>query len=83
MILAGFVLDLVTTVAGSGSASWADGVGTAIRFNNPSGVFVDSNGVIFVADSSNHRIRCIGSSGSSLRAYCGGCADSRYCCWCL
>ena len=83
MIIVVLLLDLVTTIAGSGSATWTDGVGAAAHFNNPSGVFVDSNGVIFVADSYNNRIRCIGTSGSSLRAFCGGCADCSYCCFCL
>jgi hypothetical protein len=64
-------LDLVTTIAGSGtvvagSATWADGAATAARFNNPSGVFVGSNGVIYVADSSNNRIRRIEITGVFL-----------------
>ena len=79
----GVLLDLVTTIAGSGSASWADGVGAAAGFNYPSGVFVESNGVILVADSYNNRIRRIDISGASLRAFCGGYADCSCCCWCL
>ena len=54
---------VVSTLAGSGSASWADGLGTAARFNSPSGVSVDSNGTVYVADNTNHRIRKVSSSG--------------------
>ena len=36
-----------------------DGVGTAARFNNPSGIATDGAGNLFVADSANHLIRQI------------------------
>jgi prepilin-type N-terminal cleavage/methylation domain-containing protein len=50
---------VVTTFAGSGTSGYADGVGTAIQFANPRGVEVSSGGIVYVADSSNHRIRVI------------------------
>ena len=53
----------MTTLAGSGSSAWADGVGAAASFNNPTGVSVDSNGAIYVSDYNNHRIRKVLSSG--------------------
>jgi len=40
----------VTTLAGDGSTA---------QFNNPTGVAVDSSGNLYVADSTNHRIRKI------------------------
>ena len=43
----------VTTLAGSGTAGWLDGVGTASRFSSPWDVSVDFNGAVFVADRSN------------------------------
>jgi hypothetical protein len=49
----------VTTLAGSGNESYADGIGTAASFYSPSGVAVDSSGNVYVADSYNHRIRKI------------------------
>jgi hypothetical protein len=54
---------VVTTLAGSGSAAWSDGVGTAASFFNPIGIAVDNNGVVFVADDSNQRIRMISTAG--------------------
>jgi sugar lactone lactonase YvrE len=51
---------VVTTLAGSGSAAFADGTGTAASFNQPHGVTViPSTGVIVVADVNNHRIRLV------------------------
>jgi sugar lactone lactonase YvrE len=57
-----FVLStgVVTTVAGlAGNSGSADGLGSLARFNFPSGVAVDSEGNLFVADTENHTIRKI------------------------
>ena len=54
----------VTTLAGSGSLAFADGVGSAASFHYPSGISVDFNGIVYVADYYNHRIRKITSSGN-------------------
>jgi hypothetical protein len=54
----------VTTLAGSSeSFSFADGSGTSARFNRPEGIAVDSAGNLYVADTSNRRIRKVTSSG--------------------
>ena len=51
---------VVTTLAGSGSAAFADGTGTGVSFHNPTGVAVTGDGeVVFVADYSNHLVRMI------------------------
>ncbi len=50
---------VVTTVAGTGLASFKDGSAKAASFNSPTGLAVDSAGVIYVADQNNHRIRMI------------------------
>ncbi len=60
---------VVTSLAGSGSNTFANGVGTQASFNNPQGVAVNASGTVFVADYHNHRIRAIlltgGTSGAS------------------
>lgn len=52
----------VTTLAGSASG-YKDGTGTAAEFANPSGIAVDINGNVLVADRLNHRIRHITPDG--------------------
>jgi len=54
---------VVTTLAGSGSAAYADGTGTAASFSAPRSIAVDSAGTIYVADTNNSRIRKITPAG--------------------
>ena len=49
---------LVSTLAGS-TVGFRDGIGTSAQFNRPSGVAVDTEGNVYVADSDNNRIRRI------------------------
>jgi streptogramin lyase len=53
----------VSTLAGGAQEGFADGSGSAAMFASPAGVVVDSQGNIYVADSDNHCIRKITSSG--------------------
>jgi hypothetical protein len=49
---------VVSTIAGlAGNSGSADGTGSAARFYGPSGVAVDSDGNVYVADSYNRTIR--------------------------
>ncbi len=54
---------VVTTLAGSGVSGSADGTGIAASFYYPYGVAVDSADNVYVADSSNHKIRKISAAG--------------------
>jgi sugar lactone lactonase YvrE len=49
---------VVTTLAGlPGNPGYADGAGTAARFNSPYGIAVDSARTVYVADTLNNNIR--------------------------
>jgi prepilin-type N-terminal cleavage/methylation domain-containing protein len=50
---------VVSTIAGSGTAGFSDGISTGAQFNAPLDIAVNSSGTLFVADYSNHRIRKI------------------------
>ena len=53
----------VTTLAGSGTAGSVDATGIAARFNQPSGVAVDTAFNVYVADNTDPTIRKITSAG--------------------
>lgn len=54
---------IVSTLAGSGGAGFADGAGAMAMFYYPSAVGVDAAGNVYVGDGNNHRIRKITPSG--------------------
>lgn len=53
----------VSTLAGS-TKGFADGSGTSAKFNTPSGIAVDTQGNVYVADAANHKIRKITPNGT-------------------
>ena len=55
---------IITTYAGTGAAGYnGDGTATAVQLNTPRGVWVDSTGAVFIADTGNHIIRKVNISG--------------------
>jgi hypothetical protein len=56
---------VITTVAGNGLSGYAGDGGSATnaRLNGARGVVVDSGGNLFIADSSNNRVRKVGTNG--------------------
>ena len=56
---------IITTVAGNGSATFPGdgGPATSARLFHPTGVALDGAGNLFIADSSNHRVRKVDTSG--------------------
>lgn len=65
----------VSTIAGSGSASWVDGSGISAAFNYPCGISVSSSNAVYVSDTLNHRIRRVLSSGVVTTFAGSGVAD--------
>jgi len=66
----------VTTLAGNGTCAdpdtqlvgmgAQDGVGTYAQFSSPSGITVDANGTLYVADTENYAIRKVWQNGTVL-----------------
>jgi len=52
----------VSTIAG-GARGFADGNGPAARFDTPSGIAIDSHGMLYVADTGNNAIRRVTGTG--------------------
>lgn len=50
---------VVSTVAGTGTAGFADGPAALSAFNTPSGIAVDAEGNLYISDRNNTRVRKI------------------------
>lgn len=47
----------VTVIAGDGTNNYKEGLGRNTKFNQPSGLVVDKQGNLIIADRDNHRVR--------------------------
>jgi DNA-binding beta-propeller fold protein YncE len=54
----------VTTLAGNGTAGFANGVGDKAQFNQPYNVKADVNGRLYVPDQNNHAVRRVDPDGT-------------------
>ena len=59
---------IVTTIAGTGSPGYVDSPsnasdGTAVAFNSPYGIAIDSDGILYISDHGNSVIRKVMPSG--------------------
>ena len=55
---------VVSTFAGTGAIGFADGGPTTAQFNGPNGLVVDGQGIVYVSDYDNNRIRKVLPNGT-------------------
>jgi sugar lactone lactonase YvrE len=62
----------VSTVAGGQTApGFVDGTGAGARFSSPAGLWSDSSGTLYVADSGNFVLRAMKLADATVRTYAG------------
>ena len=63
----------ITTIAGTGVDGFSgDGAAAAMaQLNSPSDVFLDTSGVLYIADTNNHRLRAIAPGDSTISTIAG------------
>jgi sugar lactone lactonase YvrE len=62
----------VTVVAGSGKKGTKDGVGEEAEFNAPHNLAAAPDGIIYIADTSNHRVRRLDPKTRAVTTLAGG-----------
>jgi streptogramin lyase len=56
---------MVTTLAGQvDTPDYVDGMAAAARFRGPSGIAIDAQGMLYIADTYNHAIRVLAPDGT-------------------
>ena len=50
---------MVINMAGNGTAGFVNGIDTLAEFNFPRGIIADNNGIVYVVDYNNNRVRMI------------------------
>jgi len=68
------VTNIITPVAGNGSASYSGDNGPAMEagLNIPSGIAVDAAGNLYIQDTGNHRIRKVAAGSGVITTVVGG-----------
>jgi sugar lactone lactonase YvrE len=63
----------ITTVAGNGNPGLGGdgGLATSAQLYNPSGVAVDASGNLYIADTSNHRVRKVAADSGTITTVAG------------
>lgn len=61
----------VTTLAGAAGQGFLDGPGNTALFNNPNGITLGYNGLLYVADSVNNRIRKVNIATGEVSTLAG------------
>ena len=59
----------VTTIAGDGTAGFADGPALKAQFKSPASLVVDGSGSVYISDLGNHRIRRL--AGGKVSTFAG------------
>lgn len=54
----------VETIAGSGQPGWQDGAAADAQFRSPHGLALTPDGILYIADTGNHRIRRLTPDGT-------------------
>ena len=68
-----FATGIITTIAGNGTSGYAgdNGPAVAAKLNNPSGLFLDKKGDVFIADYYNNVVRKINGSSGVITTFAG------------
>ncbi len=67
----------VFTVAGNGTSGYADGIGTAAKFNAPAGITLDASGNLYVVEFNQYRIRKVVLSTGEVTTFAGNGTSGR------
>ena len=71
-----FAAAVIETVAGNGTADFADGPALAAAFNNPRDLAFGPDGRLYIADEFNHRIRVLDLGAGTLTTIAGNGEES-------